>query len=281
MSHRKRRAFTLVELLVVIVVIVMLLALFMPPTISSREASRRATCMNNQRQLALALINHDAARGQLPGYANRIHQESEDKYLTSWFVPLLPYLDRNDLWQAWHEGDAPAVYMSLVICPSDPPEKSGPNDTPSSYVANCGLPGDSDTLADGVFFNHDVDSDPVVMSLGYISQHDGTQNTLLLSENIEAGNWTDTNEADIGMVWFKSPDKRKNINEDTLAGDRPQDIQYARPSSHHNGVVVATFCDGHVRTISEEIDYRVYQHLMTPDSSAAGVPGELTEADIR
>ena len=62
-------------------------------------------------------------------------------------------------------------------------------------------------------------------------------------------------------------------------GDRPQDIRYARPSSHHSGGVVVSFCDGHQQFVSEDIDYRVYQHLMTPDSKAAGVAGELKESD--
>ena len=45
----------------------------------------------------------------------------------------------------------------------------------------------------------------------------------------------------------------------------------------HPGGVVVSFCDGHLFFLSEDIDYQVYQHLMTPDSAKAGVPGKLDE----
>ena len=102
---------------------------------------------------------------------------------------------------------------------------------------------------------------------------DGAANTLLLSENLQAGYWTDTSEGDLGMVWFESPGPNSAINAGKNVGYRPQDIQYARPSSNHPGGVVASFCDGHFQFLSDRIDYNVYRHLMTPDSKAAGVSG--------
>ena len=78
----------------------------------------------------------------------------------------------------------------------------------------------------------------------------------------------------------RKPDKFSRINTGRDAGDRPQDIRYARPSSRHPGGVVASFCDGHQQFLSEDIEYVVYQHLMTPDSAKAGVPGVLIEEDF-
>jgi prepilin-type processing-associated H-X9-DG protein len=52
------------------------------------------------------------------------------------------------------------------------------------------------------------------------------------------------------------------------------------PSSHHPGGVIVSFCDGHQQFLSDDTQYRVYQHLMTPDSSAAGVPGVLKDEDF-
>ncbi len=279
MVARRCFGFTLVELLVVLVIIGMLLALLLSAlNTGGREPGRRAQCLNNQRQIGLAMQNYEAAHGHFPGYVNRIGDDPVKERLTvSWVVPLLAYLERRDLSRLWHEGNPTVVEMDLLICPSDPPEQS---EATFSYVVNCGLPGDSDMLADGVFFNHDVDGEPMLNSLAHISEWDGVQNTLLLSENIQAGLWSDTTEADLGMVWRKSPGPCSPINECTDVGDRPQDLKYARPSSRHGDGVVVIFCDGHGRFLSEDIDYRVYQHLMTPDSRAAGVPGVLAEYDF-
>jgi prepilin-type N-terminal cleavage/methylation domain-containing protein/prepilin-type processing-associated H-X9-DG protein len=64
---RSRRAgFTLVELLVVITIIGILVGLLMPAVESVREAGRRAVCMNNAKQMALACLTHESKNGFFP-----------------------------------------------------------------------------------------------------------------------------------------------------------------------------------------------------------------------
>ena len=297
MSYPHRPGFTWVELVVVVLILGMLVALLPSFLINSRSPGRRASCMNNQKQLSLGMLAYESSHRQFPGYVNRIGKDSSGNdilagdIVAGWVVPLFPHLEHRNLWERWHtgtasddtdgDGDPDAhVFIRMLICPSDPPAQETADSTPLSYVVNCGRPGDSDTVADGVFFNHDVDSQPLRISLDYIAQHDGASSTLLLSENIQAGRWTDTTEANLGMVWRKSPGPGSMINQGKDAGDRPQDVKYARPSSHHRGIVVATFCDGHVVFLDDEIDYRVYQHLMTPHGGAAGLPGKLDEDDF-
>ena len=54
-----RRGITLIEVLVVVVVIGLLVAIILPAVQAGREAARRATCMNNLRQIGLALSSYE------------------------------------------------------------------------------------------------------------------------------------------------------------------------------------------------------------------------------
>ncbi len=276
MNRHKRIGFTLVELLVVITIIGMLMALLLPAVQAAREAGRRATCLNNQKQLALAIQQYEAANQELPGYLDKV-----GSLATSWLVPIFPMLERNDLFRKWREGAAQAernVYLQLLVCPTDPPETTSAGSTPLAYVVNCGLSDENNHVEPGsnpqaTALFHNANPDPCVglvkMSLDYLSQHDGSATTLMLSENIDATNWTETNEQRVGMNWARSGGTRINQN---IGGGA------ARPSSYHSGGVNATFADGHAKFLREDISENVYNHLMTPDSRQAGINGSLDEA---
>ena len=66
MSRSRERGFTLVELLVVIAIIAILVALLLPAINAAREAARRTQCINNTRQICVALNNHLSNHGSFP-----------------------------------------------------------------------------------------------------------------------------------------------------------------------------------------------------------------------
>ena len=79
-----RRAFTLIELLVVIAIIAVLIALLLPAVQAAREAARRAQCVNNLKQIGLALHNyHQALDAFPPGYISSVDRTILER-LRSW-----------------------------------------------------------------------------------------------------------------------------------------------------------------------------------------------------
>lgn len=89
--RRRRPGFTLLELLVVIAIIAILIALLVPAVQKVREAAARTHCMNNVKQIALAMHNHEGSFGFLP-YSKRSSGAQR-----SWVPDLLPYLEQANM----------------------------------------------------------------------------------------------------------------------------------------------------------------------------------------
>ncbi len=89
MSTRKGRGFTLVELLVVIAIIGILIALLLPAIQAAREAARRAACINNMKQLGLALHNFHDARKKFPGATNTVWGAAATLGRTGPWTPMM------------------------------------------------------------------------------------------------------------------------------------------------------------------------------------------------
>src|ERR1700710_849842 len=97
---RERKAFTLIELLVVIAIIAVLIALLLPAVQAAREAARRAQCVNNLKQLGLALHNYEGTHGVFPA---AFHGGFGNVYGNfTGYNSLLPYLEQNALFNAFN-----------------------------------------------------------------------------------------------------------------------------------------------------------------------------------
>jgi prepilin-type processing-associated H-X9-DG protein len=91
----------LVELLVVIAIIGILVALLLPAIQSAREAARRSGCVNNLKQIGIALHNHHSAKNKFPYGAHDHDCEpgvTHSRNPMIWRVLILPYMEQQELY---------------------------------------------------------------------------------------------------------------------------------------------------------------------------------------
>jgi prepilin-type N-terminal cleavage/methylation domain-containing protein/prepilin-type processing-associated H-X9-DG protein len=314
MARTNRTAFTLVEMLVVIVIISMLVALLVPAVIGARARARRASCMNRMNQTGKAILQYESAKGHLPGYVNKIGTAKfagsvASSNNLSWVVVILENLGRADLWKEWRkkpptgvlrESDPNfTVVLNEVVCPSDT-ERRGKQGA-LSFAVNCGI---SDVSSDvleyvgvapkaysesawGLFFDHDTTnglpgggSQTVTIGLDEIG--DGAQQTIMLSENLNAGSWSSPLAADaagaipqrqVGVVWWSTAGSLPwtgSVPGQVAINSETNDARFkARPSSNHPGGVNAVMADGHSEFISDRVDYGVFCEQMISNQTKA------------
>ncbi len=205
---RTKSGFTLVELLVVIAIIGVLVALLLPAVQAAREAARRSSCLNNSKNISLAMHNHhDTLLRFPPGCArDQAHLGTHTTgagWGSSWKVYLLPYVEQTALYSKWrfdgansgytHTNNMPLVdklMLKIYRCPSSPmPEfyKSSNNAgsiqmfTSYTGIAGSNLPGSTFysgthgyASGDGVLYANSVTT--------MASLTDGTSNAFMIGE---------------------------------------------------------------------------------------------------
>ena len=193
-----RTAFTLVELLVVIAIIGILVALLLPAIQAAREAARRSQCTSNMKQVALAILNFESQKKQLPrgtynyldstangtappyGAYNGIGSPisaSKDKFdRRCWFQDILPFVEESGLSDAYEAfmnkplawgpypssfdfDQAPTIVRSFV-CPSDPVSPKTHTFQPGNLTATQGFSGNIVGCAGSYYENKLRTDDP-------------------------------------------------------------------------------------------------------------------------
>jgi prepilin-type N-terminal cleavage/methylation domain-containing protein/prepilin-type processing-associated H-X9-DG protein len=178
---RQRRGFTLIELLVVIAIIAVLIALLLPAVQAAREAARRAQCVNNLKQVGIAMHNYHAVLSSLPPGGMAIIDGT-------WQLFTLPYMELSTLYNAYNQDGTyesangikntdlnlryggicqltvTSARINTLTCPSDIINSTGyPSGVASqpisyhNYVVNFGSAGYYQQLAsapNGTFFSN-------------------------------------------------------------------------------------------------------------------------------
>lgn len=187
-----RTAFTLIELLVVMAVIGVLTGILLPAVQSARETARRLQCSNNLRNQALAVIQFEGARKQLP--PGRVVTNNLDY---AWSFYVLPWLEQSSLYnkfdpqKPWNMSahiDPSRTVLPIFRCPSGKTDFVGDIDYAGINGTVIGLD-PADAFDRGVMVLVSQVVGPIRMS----SVTDGLSNTVCISESPDresmAGLW--------------------------------------------------------------------------------------------
>ena len=301
----KFRGFTLIEILVVIAIIGVLVGLLLPAVQAAREAARRAQCVNNLKQIGVALHSYDSGFQSLPpGYISTFSNGGIDSGPGwGWASMLLPNLEQVPAYSSINfnlaievpaNRTARSVMMQVFLCPSDSvkpawdamsrdpggtPTRTICQVAPSNYVGMFGT-GEPGVDGDGVFFRDG--------KVGLRDITDGTSQTIAAGERshkLGEATWVGSVT---GAILYPAPGDNDGIGrartEDAPgmilghAGERrgpgdPNGDVNQFYSNHAGGGVHFLFADGHVAFLKSTMSYTTYLALAT----RAG--GETISAD--
>jgi prepilin-type N-terminal cleavage/methylation domain-containing protein/prepilin-type processing-associated H-X9-DG protein len=217
MNMRIRRGFTLIELLVVIAIIAVLIALLLPAVQAAREAARRSQCVNNLKQIGVAMHNYHSAIGTFPlGASLNVYSPPGNYYgWANWSASalMLNYLEQAPLYNAINFNFSPepapepaagtteylsyytnsTVYntkLAVFLCPSD--GNAGQTNL-NSYSASVGTTTTNAGTTGAAGRSTGVFAMQRCYAIADVT--DGTSNTIAYAENL------------VGVTGFSGPVK--------------------------------------------------------------------------
>lgn len=280
-DHSPPCGFTLVELLVVITIIGLLLGLLLPAVNMAREAGRRMSCQNNQKQLGIALHLHHTAFKKFPWggymhpnvYVNGKIVDGERARGFAWSAYLLPHveqqalydqLDFNTMYSMGVNDELAKTHLSVFVCPSarrnEPQEATvyvASGKTVRTKKATYGLSHYGGIYGERIAWQGrktPIPNDPPRGTLLYDKQvsdrdiRDGMSQTLIVGED---SSWDDGQ-------WISS----LNVMDQCGAINDPAIVENEIRSDHNGGANVL-FCDGHIDFLTDELSLEVLAAICT------------------
>jgi prepilin-type N-terminal cleavage/methylation domain-containing protein/prepilin-type processing-associated H-X9-DG protein len=265
-ARRPRQGgFTLIELLVVIAIIGILVALLLPAVQNAREAARRTSCINNLRQIGIALHNYHDTFATFPagGWIALPGQPQTARMNIGWSAAVLPGLEQRALFDSINfdfpynnpaNATAAGTVLDVYLCPSEP--------RTTDFNRDIGDPFDSaDGDYGGMFgprglaFPNDTNNPPrgpmvfnLPISLARIV--DGSSQTIHVGEDPEA----------IHALWISG----HNVFDQSAPINARPPLEYGEElASHHPGGVNTLFADGSVHFLKDQLDNRTLSALCT------------------